>query len=44
MAGCAARSNTCHWKTLGVQAASLSVRFKTEGTLRYDARPDVVAP
>jgi len=29
---------------LGVQAASLSVRFKTEGTLRYDARPDVVAP
>lgn len=29
---------------LAVQAASLSVRFKTEGTLRYDARPDVVAP
>ena len=29
---------------LGVQTASLSVRFKTEGTLRYDARPDVVAP
>ena len=24
---------------LAVQTASLSVRFKTEGTLRYDARP-----
>lgn len=31
-------------KDLAVQTASLSVRFKTEGTLRYDARPDVVAP
>ncbi|MBX3124939.1 MAG: DUF4403 family protein, partial [Nitrospira sp.] len=29
---------------LAVQTASLSVRFKTEGTLRYDARPDVTAP
>ncbi len=29
---------------LAVQAASLSVRFKTEGTLRYDARADVAAP
>ncbi|MDR4473836.1 MAG: hypothetical protein MRJ92_14720 [Nitrospira sp.] len=29
---------------LTVQAESLSVRFKTEGTLRYDARADVAAP
>ncbi len=29
---------------LSVQATSLSVRFKTEGTLRYDARADVAAP
>ncbi len=29
---------------LAVQAESLSVRFKTEGTLRYDARADVAAP
>lgn len=29
---------------LAVQATSLSVRFNTEGTLRYDARADVAAP
>jgi hypothetical protein len=29
---------------LAVQTASLSVRFKTEGTLRYEARADVAAP
>ncbi|MBA5869572.1 MAG: DUF4403 family protein [Nitrospira sp. CR2.1] len=29
---------------LAVQAESLSVRFKTAGTLRYDARADVAAP
>ena len=29
---------------LAVQASSLSVRFKTEGTLRYDAHADVAAP
>lgn len=29
---------------LEVQATSLSVRFKTEGTLRYDAHADVAAP
>ena len=31
-------------ENLAVQAASLSVRFKTEGTLRYDAQADVAAP
>lgn len=29
---------------LAVQTASLSVRFKTEGTLRYEARADAAAP
>lgn len=29
---------------LAVQTESLSVRFRTEGTLRYDARADVAAP
>ncbi|MBS0171339.1 MAG: DUF4403 family protein [Nitrospira sp.] len=31
-------------ENLAVQAESLSVQFKTEGTLRYDAHADVAAP